>query len=738
MADSYERSSSQDGGTDELLKYKRWFKEDVQKANKWRKEAREDYEFRDCYQWSDEDKRTLEEQGRPWVTFNRTGVLVDAVVGTESSNRREVRYIPRENGDAIGNELLTSAAEWFRDQCDAEDEESEAFKDVVTAGMGWTETRLDRTDNPEGDPKIERVDPFEMVWDCNADKANLVDSKRRWRVRQMTLEEASKMFPDEPDEALNAGWADPETADSEEHRNDPQYRYSQEVERGPGKKVTIVACQYKEERPYYKTLLIVPPQMQPQMVDLDVDKYKIAMKQGAVIQAVRMKKEEVIQCFLGARMLGKPTPTQTGGFTWNCMTGLKDNKEGIFYGVVRRAKDPQRWLNKWLAQSLHIFNSQAKGGIMAERGAFEDEREAEESWARTDRITWVEDNKLSGQGGPKILPKPMATLPAALDRLIAYADEMIVKATGINMEMLGMREVNQPGVLEYQRKQSGMGILATFFDSLRRYRKIQGRGMLRLIQKYLADGRMVRIVGEDRAQYVPLTKDAVANIEYDIIVDDAPSSPNEKEKTFQILMQLLPVFKDAIGPEQGMILAEYSPLPSSLVEKLKKSVAEAQQAAAQQGPDPVMQMQMAAEQAKNDATMAKAQADVMKSNNDVEIARINAEAERDKAESERVKAHMQREQMLDAAVARENEQNLKLQETAQKSAVEDEKSGRLEQALMSISEQLDALSRRGGGSRRVVRGSDGRATHMESDSGEKISIIRGPDGRLAGFETAVN
>jgi hypothetical protein len=47
------------------------------------------------------------------------------------------------------NELLTSTAKWFHQQCDAE---GDAFHDMAVCGMGRMETRLDYEDNPE-DPK---------------------------------------------------------------------------------------------------------------------------------------------------------------------------------------------------------------------------------------------------------------------------------------------------------------------------------------------------------------------------------------------------------------------------------------------------------------------------------------------------------------------------------------------------------------------------------------------------------
>lgn len=589
MADYSSEAPADDD--DLLATLKSWFKPDNEKFKVWARGdndngAGEDFRFRDGDQWNQQEKTALQDQDRPVLVFNRTGVMVDAVVGSEIGNRREVRFIPRDQADAKPNELLTSAAEWFRDLCDAEDEESEAFKDAVTGGMGWTDTRLDYDDNPAGEPRIDHFDPMEARWDADASKSNLVDTRRRWRVRKMTLEDAKKLLPGHEDGDYNAAWADDADEDDSPHRIDPGNRYNdrgQDEDVSPTSKVTIVACQYYQERPYYKVLLLGPDGI-PQEVELDTEKFKIASEAGAVLKSVKLKKKTVVQCFLGAKVLKKPTPTQTGTWTWNCITGLKDKERGVFYGIVRRAKDPQRWANKWLSQMMHILNSQAKGGIMAEKDAFDNRRDAEANWARPEGITILAKGALSNSNGAKVQPKPVASFPAGFDRLLQYADDAIVKATGINMELLGMREVNQPGVLEYQRKQSGIAILASLFDSLRRYRKIQGRAMLHLIQNFLSDGRLVRIVGEEEARYVPLTKDATADVEYDIIVDDSPTSTNEKEKTWQLLQGILPMFKDQITPKHMLLLAEYSPLPTSLVEKLKSMGGEQEQQDPTQNP----------------------------------------------------------------------------------------------------------------------------------------------------------
>ena len=80
----------------------------------WRREAREDFEAGE--QLNEDDKAILQDAKRPIVIFNRVGTTVDSVAGQEVGNRQEVQFLPRRLGVAKKNELLTSAAKWFRQQ----------------------------------------------------------------------------------------------------------------------------------------------------------------------------------------------------------------------------------------------------------------------------------------------------------------------------------------------------------------------------------------------------------------------------------------------------------------------------------------------------------------------------------------------------------------------------------------------------------------------------------------------
>ena len=168
----------------------------VAKRRQWRADAREDFAFTAGHQWSEEDASHMDEALRPRTTFNTIAPVADAIAGHEVSNRQEVSYLPRQLGASGVSEVLTAAAEWVREECDAEHEESEAFYDATVCGEGWTATELDYDLDLDGRIEITRVDPLEMDIDPACIRKNHADAKWVCRSKVYGRTEAQALWPD--------------------------------------------------------------------------------------------------------------------------------------------------------------------------------------------------------------------------------------------------------------------------------------------------------------------------------------------------------------------------------------------------------------------------------------------------------------------------------------------------------------------------------------------------------------
>lgn len=179
------------------------------------------------------------------MTFNRTTRTINAVAGLELQNRQEVRYIPRLIQQSGVNETLTNAKKWASDNCDQEDEESEAFQDTLVCGIGWLNTTMDYETEPEGQIIVERIDPFEMVVDPNSKKRNFADASWLAHLKQLTKRELLAMWPNATDVMATQFWLDNDN-DQHDATEAPFYKNDQSDKTSKSGSYVVVHYQWWE------------------------------------------------------------------------------------------------------------------------------------------------------------------------------------------------------------------------------------------------------------------------------------------------------------------------------------------------------------------------------------------------------------------------------------------------------------------------------------------------------------
>lgn len=530
--------------------------------NDWYVEARLAFDYFAGNQWTEEDRQKLNDERRPAIVFNRIPRVINAIAGLQIENRQELIYTPRTQGAAMASEILTGAADFVRDNCDAEDEETQAFKDSLQCGMGWVETRLDFDTELDGQIVIERVDPLEMAWDVTAKKRNLSDAAWIAREKVYSKKEFRSIWPDAELDLANSS-THPHGIQPHDATIAPWYIIDQSSKDQREKdKVRVIQYQKWVRVPFYRV------QDPNDIVELSVTEFKKMRKyiEAMGYKYIKQFKKVYKQYFVAGEQVLEKGDSPVNAFTFRAITGMSDRNRNYWFGMISIMKDPQQWANKWLSQTMHIFNTNAKGGYFAESGAFKDARQAERTISQNS-ITYVNEGVLV-EG--RITPKTPQQFPQGLDSLLQYAVGSVSELVGVSLESLGQEKTDISGVLAAERKRTTITIVADFFDALRRYRKEQGRVLADFIIDYLSDGRLIRIAGQGLGEYVSLVKDEL-DFPYDIVMDESPTSPNQKERTFGLLVQLLPTLMEAGIPIPPEIL-DYAPLPPSLVRQWQELI----------------------------------------------------------------------------------------------------------------------------------------------------------------------
>ena len=586
-------------------KYRKWFREAVDGANKWRKAAQEDYDFVAGKQWTDGEKKAFEASGRPSITINRIKPLINVLSGYQRLNRYDIEFLPRTGDDVDICQVRKGITKYVLDRCDYDSQESAAFLDAAIGGLGWLDVSYEFDEEvQDGEARVKREDPFSIYVDPESHKPDFSDAKYICRGKWVDKDELISVYPEHKEE-IEAQYAvyDSDERESERQIDDPMW-YKADI-----KKVRLVECWYKRK----KTVQVFYLQ-DGSMVTQDNATVDMFL-QGLIVGQDKIHVTEVRVCSFFDTVLLEDieSPYEHGEFPLVPITCYAFGMGDLPAGFVRDLKDPQREINRRRIQVLHILNTSGNGGGWIEEDAMTPEQKAEFERRGSVPGHFSEVRSMALQQG-KILERGMQNPPVAVIQAESQATSDLTAISGINEALMGVDipSGSSGRAIELKQKQA-ITHIAPMFDHLREAKKkvaylLWGRrGHAGVIPQFYTEDKVYRVEGQNGQQFIRVNQqiieqDPLGNTiyrtlndlsqgEFDIVVSDTQASTTQRQAQMWSLVDAV----SKLGVPGDLvfdIILDLSDLPNK--EEIKQRWQERQQAQAQQA-----QQQMQLEMIKN-------------------------------------------------------------------------------------------------------------------------------------------
>lgn len=595
---------------------KKLFSESIVYDTKWQREAREDFMFRDGYQWTSNERRILQEEMRPVLTFNLTKSSVDLIMGMNEDNKVVFRCSPVDPTDGFLCEVLNDLTYWIQENNRFADEEDDALESGTICGRGYV--GIDFAPDPKrfGDilMKESSIPVHEIHFDPSSRRRDLSDAAYIFWDRWYKPADFKVRYPKIRDKkiedfiALTQGSQDPwgvqSPMDSSQINYDmpvdftsdtSDYDKPLEIEffDKNSRMIRVVHMEYWEA--YKRQYLFIPDEKRwEEVTDKDLNELKIAFAETYpnsefVVETMMDKKVKWLE-FIGNDILyddDSPLPYKGFSICPTFVYGDASKKTNNHFGVVRLMKDPQREVNKRWSQALNMLNQQIQPGVFAETDAFVDLNQAEKSMKEAGSISWVNPGGLN-----KIKERTVPRFPDAPMQMEQFSQEIIKKITGINPDLLGQdRGRQEPGVVVRLRQQQGVVLLKPLFKAFNNMKKDLFLRQLSIIMEYMPDEQILRILGSSDRYAIDPTTGVIAdklsqsvanirdvrNIEYNVIAEESSGNMSKRMLELTALMEMQ---KSGFPVDPTQIIEKMN-IPESDKQRWLQYIQSQQQAAAE-------------------------------------------------------------------------------------------------------------------------------------------------------------
>lgn len=504
------------------------FLNDTQTA---RELSERDRDYKDGYQWTDAEIAKLKARRQAPITNNRIKPKVEGLKGLLIQRQTDPKAYPRNKKDESASYAITDALRYVADQTRLDDIELEVADNLFVEGYGAC--IIETTENAQGEQDVEiiGIDWDRFYFDPYSRRLDFKDARYMGIIIWMDAEDAKEKFPgyeDVIDTAIGDNAIDETLSDKPswvDGKNRKRVRIAQEfyVDEGGWKMCFFTSAGYLSD-----------PEDSPYLDDNNEPECPI----------------EAISAYI--------------------------DRENQRFGEVRYMIDLQDEINHRRSKALHLLSSRQTAG---RKGAIKDVVTMKRELAKPDGHVEYEGEK----GDFNILST--GDMTTGQFALLQQAQEEM-NQTSFNSQLAGQGAADQSGKAISLLQQGGMLETLPLYNALLNWKTRVYRQVWHRIKQYWTTEKWVRVTDDykslkwiglnidvtleefltdivqdtskpqaervgaatvlqgltqaqdPRLQQVITVKNAVPELDMDIILENAPDAINTQQEQFQLLVQL--------------------------------------------------------------------------------------------------------------------------------------------------------------------------------------------------------
>ena len=419
-----------------------------------RRRAERARDYKDGYQWTEQERNILKNRNQPCITNNRIKPKVQFLIGMEQKTRTDPKAYPRKPESEQEAEVSTDALRFIEDNNMSKQRFSRGFEYYLVEGTQGHEVIAElKNDKFE---IVHNVLPWDrLFWDPHSRCSDFSDARWKGTLQWMDVDAAKEKFPDAPEESFSVDGGSTGNGTSETHEDKPSYFID-----AKRKRIRVFVCFYMKQGQWY---------------------WCIFTKSGWI------QKPEVSP-YEGDN--GQPEPQ------FEFQSAFVD-MDGNRYGEVESYIDMQDEINKRRSKLLHLMSVRQTFGTKGAVGEGQAVIELKKELAKPDGHLEFQDGKF-GQDFGVIPTSDMASGQAIL---LTEAKQEIDSA-GANAALSGTEERQMSGRALQSLQQGGTVELGPLFDGQRYLKNRVHRMMWNRARQFWTEERWVRVTdNEDKLKF---------------------------------------------------------------------------------------------------------------------------------------------------------------------------------------------------------------------------------------------